>query len=207
MSYHSQLGQDSFVDEFFKGKHNGVFIDIGAHDGVSCSNTLFLEKERAWTGVCIEPGLEEFKKLKESRSAVCMDCAISNKNGDDEFVYIEGYANMLSGLKSGHNTQHTERINREVAQYGGKINNIKVYTRTLQSILEENNISEVDYCSIDTEGSEFDIIKSIDFSKVNIKLFSIENNYGSTDIQQYLEQQGYCLYTKLQWDDIFVKIK
>jgi hypothetical protein len=76
----------------------------------------------------------------------------------------------------------------------------------LQTILDEHNISDIDYCSIDTEGSEFNIIKSIDFDKTNIKIFSIENNYGTDDIKNYLETKGYILYTKIQWDDIFIKV-
>ena len=63
----------------------------------------------------------------------------------------------------------------------------------------------VDFCSIDTEGSEFNIIQSIDFDKTNIKVFIIENNYKETNIQEYLETKGYSLYKKLEWDDIFIK--
>ena len=68
--YYSQIGQDKFVNEFFKGKLNGVFVDIGAHDGESGSNSLFLEKHRNWSGICIEPGPAEYKKLEESRTSI-----------------------------------------------------------------------------------------------------------------------------------------
>jgi hypothetical protein len=75
----------------------------------------------------------------------------------------------------------------------------------LQTILDDNNVTEIDYCSIDTEGSEFNIVQSIDYDKVNIKIFSIENNYGENDIENYLKTKGYILYKKIEWDDIYIK--
>jgi FkbM family methyltransferase len=206
MKYYSQLGQDKFIDEYLNEKQNGFFIEIGAHDGMSCSNTLFFEEFRNWTGICIEPGPEEFKKLNENRKSINLNCCISDYDGESEYTYIEGYSMMLSGLSESYNESHQNRINNEVNHYGGNINRIKMLVHKLQTILEKNNITEVDYCSIDTEGSEFNIIKSIDYDKSNIKIFSIENNYGDTEIKDFLESKGYTLYKKIQWDDIFIKL-
>jgi FkbM family methyltransferase len=205
MKYYSQLMQDKFVDEYLKQKENGFFIEIGAHDGVSCSNTLFFEEFRNWDGICIEPGTEEFKKLNENRKSKNINACVSDYDGESEFTYIEGYSMMLSGLSETYNQSHQNRINNEVNHYGGTINKLIMPVFKLQTILDNLNIKDVDYCSIDTEGSEFNIIKSIDFDKANIKIFSIENNYGDTQIQNYLESKGYILYKKIQWDDIFIK--
>jgi FkbM family methyltransferase len=207
MEYYSQLMQDKFVDEYLDKKENGFYIEIGAHDGISCSNTLFFEKFRNWNGICIEPGPEEFKKLDTNRKSTNLNVCISNYDGESEFTYIEGYSMMLSGLSESYEESHKSRINNEVSYYGGKVNKLKMPVFKLQTVLDKLSIRDVDYCSIDTEGSEFNIIKSIDFDKTNIKIFSIENNYGDTQIQHYLEQKGYILYKKLDWDDIFIKIK
>jgi FkbM family methyltransferase len=206
MTYHSQLGQDKFVDEYLQFKENGTFIEIGAHDGRSCSNTLFFEEKRNWKGICIEPGPEEFKKLIENRKSININACVSDYDGQSEFTYIEGYSMMLSGLSENYNYTHQNRIEHEVNSNGGEISKIEMPVFKLQTILDEHNISDIDYCSIDTEGSEFNIIKSIDFDKTNIKIFSIENNYGTDDIKNYLETKGYILYTKIQWDDIFIKV-
>ena len=203
--YYSQLGQDKFIDEFFEKKQEGTFIDIGAHDGKSASNTFFLEEQRNWRGICIEPGINEFKLLNSNRRSINLNVCISNYDGESDFTYIEGYANMLSGLDESYNQQHKMRIQNEVNQYGGRINKIKIPVYKLQTIIDKYNMYDVDYCSIDTEGSEFNIIKSIDFTKTRIKLFTIENNYGNEDIKDYLETKGYFLYRKLQCDDIFLK--
>ena len=206
MEYYSQLGQDKFVDEYLQLKENGVFIEIGAHDGRCCSNTLFFEESRNWKGICIEPGPLEFQKLTENRKSININACVSDYDGESEFTYIEGYSMMLSGLSESYNSSHESRITNEVNHYGGNINRMKMPVYKLQTILEKHNILDIDYCSIDTEGSEFNIIKSIDFDKVNIKIFSIENNYNDTQIKDYLETKGYILYKKIQWDDIFIKI-
>lgn len=113
---------------------------------------------------------------------------------------------MLSGLTENYEFSHQSRINNEINQFGGKINKIKMPVFKLQTILDQHNITEIDYCSVDTEGSEFNILNSIDFDRTRIKLFSIENNYGDDKIKKFLEKKGYVLHVKLQWDDIFIKI-
>jgi len=203
--YNSQIGQDKFIDEYFDKKEGLTFLDIGAHDGVSISNTFFLEKERKWKGICVEAQPSEFQKLKSNRNCTCVNVAVSDYNGETDFIFVEGYANMLSGISDDYNLSHMQRIRNEVSTYGGAINTIKVPVRTLQSILDEHNTHEIDFCSIDTEGSEFNIIKSIDFDKTEIKVFIIENNYGEKNIEEFLVEKGYYLYKKIEWDDVFVK--
>ena len=75
----SQLGQDILVDEYFGGKRGGVFVDIGAYDGVTFSNTLMLERERGWTGVCIEPLPDVFAELRQNRGCVCVQACIGDR--------------------------------------------------------------------------------------------------------------------------------
>ena len=54
--FHSQYGQDEYLEKtIFKGYKNGIFVDVGAHDGVSINNTLYFEKNHNWTGINIEP--------------------------------------------------------------------------------------------------------------------------------------------------------
>jgi FkbM family methyltransferase len=195
--YNSQIGQDKFIDEFFEKKEGLTFLDIGAHDGVSISNTFFLEKERKWKGICVEAQPSEFQKLKSNRDCTCVNVAVSDYNGETDFIYVEGYANMLSGISDDYNLSHMQRIKNEVSTYGGAINTIKVPVRTLQSILDEHNTHKIDFCSIDTEGSEFNIIKSIDFDKTEIKVFIIENNYGEKTIEEFLVEKVYYLYKKI----------
>mgnify|MGYP003665088793 FL=1 len=70
--------------------------------------------------------------------------------------------------------------------------------------MEENSIRSVDYLKIDTEGSELDILKSLDFSKVDIKCIDVENNY-STNFKEFFEGKGYKLLVKNFIDEVYVK--
>jgi len=205
--YISQLGQDKFVDEYFNKQEGLTFVEVGSHDGMSLSNTYFLEKERKWKGICVEPQKTEFDKLCNNRNCICENVAISDFEGESEFIYIEGYANMLSGLLSEYNDTHKQRIEREVNQFGGSINTVNVPVKKLQTILDKYNINKIDFCSIDTEGSELKVVTSIDFEKTHIEVLIIENNYNDTEIKKFLETKGYTLFNKLQWDDIFIKTK
>lgn len=207
MNYISQLGQDRFVDEYFNKKECGFFVDIGASDGVEISNTFFLEKKRNWSGICVEPIKEKFDLLQKNRNSINLNICISNFEGETEFTQIDGYANMLSGISDKYHKTHIERIQGEVNHYGGKINKININVKPLQKIFDEYNITKVDFCSIDTEGSELDIIKSIDFEKTEIEVFIIENNYKENEIEKFLNEKGYSLFKKLEWDDVFVKNK
>jgi FkbM family methyltransferase len=205
LEYFSQLGQDRFIDEYYNKKENGIFLDIGAHDGKTLSNTYFLEKMRNWKGICVEAQPVLFEDLNKNRNSINLNCAISNHNGEIEFTFVDGYANMLSGISDDYNDTHRNRILSEVERHGGCINKIIVKSRKLQDVLDEYGIYDIDFCSIDTEGSEFRIVQSIDFTKTNIKVFIIENNYQDTTIKNFLEENGYYLHSKIQWDDVFVK--
>ncbi|MDQ0246218.1 FkbM family methyltransferase [Bacillus fengqiuensis] len=206
MQYYSQYAQDKYLNEqIFNGKKRGFFVDIGAHDGVSISNTYFFEKFMDWDGICIEPLPHIFKQLRKNRKCLCLDYAISTKVGYEEFLSLEGYTEMLSGLVDNYDKKHLNRIDNELQFYGGNKRIIKVKTSTLQSILDANRIHHIDFCSIDTEGSELKVVQSIDFNKVNIECLVIENNYNDNRVSEYLKTKNYILKEKLIGDEIFIK--
>lgn len=181
------------------------FLDIGAHDGVTYSNSYFFEKERNWTGICIEPIEKVFKSLVQNRNCIKVNCAISEKEGEEIFLKAEGYAEMLSGLKKNYNKNHIERLQKVIKSKGGKVEEVKVKTRNINNILIENNIKEIDFCSIDTEGSELMILETISFEKFIIKSLSVENNYKENSIGNFLKTKGYIMLAKRSADEIYIK--
>jgi FkbM family methyltransferase len=205
LKYYSQLGQDKFIDDFFNQKENGFFIDIGAHDGMDISNTYFLEKIRNWKGICIEPQPDQFEILNKNRTSINLNCGIYNILGEMEFTHVTGYGSALSGISDDHNNNHKWRIDNGIEKNGGNYNKFLLQVRPLQDVLDEYQIYDIDFCSIDTEGSELKIVESIDYTKTNIKVFIIENNYGEEYVQKFLKEKGYELHCKLQWDDVFIK--
>ena len=83
---------------------------------------------------------------------------------------------------------------------------IDVTTVKLSKILKDENITHIDFLSIDTEGSELDILKTIDFSKVYIYLIIIEDNYGDPNIITFFEERGYKFIEHIAQDKIFQKL-
>jgi FkbM family methyltransferase len=201
--YYSQMGQDQFIYErFFKQKRNGIFVDIGAHDGESFSNTKFLEKYLGWSGICVEPIPEIYERLKSNRSCTCIQGCITEKSGPVAFARVHGYSEMLSGVVSNYHPSHINRINAEINTHGGKIEAITVKGYNLTQLLLDHNIRHVDYLSLDIEGGELAILKSIDFKQIEIDVIDVENNYQE-DFNQFLSPLGYEKVAEIGCDEIF----
>jgi FkbM family methyltransferase len=204
--FYSQVGQDKYIYEtFFKGKRKGFFLDIGAHDGLDKSNSFFFEKFLDWNGICVEPIPEVFERLNKNRKSININAGLSDKNGSSVFWKIEGYSEMLSGLEENYNEQHKQRIKREIEQHGGVLTEIQVDILDINTLLKNNNIDHVDYCTIDVEGSEEKILSVLDSKQFDITVFTIENNYQDKSLRDLMKQKGYKLHSKIDFDDVFVK--
>lgn len=204
--FYSQYEQDKYLEEnIFKSYKNGFFVDVGAHDGISINNTLFFEKNNNWTGINIEPIKTVFDKLIINRpNNVNLNYAICNNEGQSDFLCNTGYTEMISGLKQTFDNRHLHRLQKENKMKGSSTKIIKVYTKKLETIFNENNISHINYLSIDVEGAEFEVIKSINFDKVFIDVIGFENNYNDVSIPiiEYLQCKNYRVIHKNK--DIFM---
>jgi len=204
--FYSQSGQDEYLEKnIFKGYKNGVFVDVGAHDGVSINNTLYFEKNHNWTGINIEPIENIYNKLIINRpNCININCAVSSINGEEEFLCNTGHTEMISGLKRTFDNRHFERLQRENNEHKSTTNLINIKTKRLENILDQNNITHINYLSIDVEGAEFDVIKSINFDNVFIDVIDFENNFddSSSPIIDYLNEKNYILLYKST--DIFM---
>jgi len=196
--FYSQDGQDQYLENnVFKGYKNGFYVDVGAHNGISINNTLYFEKNNNWTGINIEPIKTVFDDLQINRpNNINLNCAVSNNNGETEFICNTGYTEMISGIKDTFDTRHLQRLDRENRAMGSTTEIINVKTKKLETIFNEHNISHVNYLSIDVEGAEFEVIKSINFDKVFIDVIAFENNYSDVSIPiiKYLEENNYVVF-------------
>lgn len=208
IEFYSQYGQDKYLDEeIFKKKKNGIFLEIGAHDGITYSNTYFFEKYRKWKGICIEPNPDVYKLLSKNRKVKNINACISNFEGVVNYVKVTGYSEMLSGIKEFYEDAHWQRLENELVKYGGSKEIIQVQSYKLTTILKKSHFLHrpIDYCSIDVEGSELDILKSIDFDQVQIRILSVENNFKTDTVRNFLASKGYKLIKEHGADDFFEK--
>jgi FkbM family methyltransferase len=188
--------QDLFVGEFFGWKKGGYFVDVGAYNGVHLSNTCQLEKVLGWTGICVEPLEHAFRGLRGSRSCICVQAAAYSTNGV-EMTFCS--SDVLSGIES-HIDRHKEVLAAP---------RVKVKTRTLANLFIEHRApAEIDYLSIDTEGSEIEVLKGIDWERHTFGFISIEHNFiepRRAEMRAFLEVRGYEFHRENHWDDDYVR--
>ena len=180
----SELGQDFFELENFHYCNNGFFVDIGASDGFTASNTFVLEKFYNWHGICVDPNPVFVQSLYNARNSVVSNLCVYNETGkilpfkfyDNENGFF-GW-NLRSGLKN-----HIGEIDQEVNKSFKELN---VLTITLNDLLLLYNAPrEINYISLDTEGSEYEILKVFNFEKYNVNCFTVE--YSDKKEQYNLE--------------------
>jgi hypothetical protein len=184
--FYSQYKQDEYLETtIFKGYKDGFYVDVGSYDGVCLNNTLYFERNNNWRGINIEPIKSVFDKLVENRTAdknTNINCAVCNCDGEADFYLNDGYTEMLSGIIENYDARHLERLKNENIEKSATTQVVKVNTRRLQTIFDEHEVSHIHYLSIDVEGAEFEVIKSIDFDKVFIDVIGFENNYEDVSI-------------------------
>eukprot|EP00929_Paragymnodinium_shiwhaense_P050934 TRINITY_DN25640_c0_g1_i3.p1 TRINITY_DN25640_c0_g1~~TRINITY_DN25640_c0_g1_i3.p1 ORF type:complete len:693 (-),score=145.52 TRINITY_DN25640_c0_g1_i3:59-2137(-) len=243
----SQYGQDRFIYERFfataapdewtgaggasvnipgrnpaaKMHYPGVFVELGAADGMSHSNTLAFERKFGWSGVLIEPSNEMFAQLKQNRPGCkCVHACVSRIAGDYEF--------MDDGLNSGflgprgveglmRSKQAFEGIDPAVVKGFAEVRQGDDTNwrrcQPLGDILKEQlgSVRHIDYMSLDVEGGELDILRSLDFSYWYIDVFSIEMSTIESRVKKadaisaLLADRGYVYVDRLGPDEIYVK--
>lgn len=201
---HSQYGQDVAVYEILNKPSYGVFLDIGANDGVTFSNSLYFE-QKGWTGICVEPHPTIFKQLSENRQCNLLNACIASSDSTVDFLSVEGPGNMLSGIMQYLDQSDLDRIDKEIAQHGGHTQEIQIEALSPETLLKRFNITEIDYLSVDTEGCELSILKVFDFDKTPVKVIGVENGSRSPELFNYLIQQGYQLKKCVGCDEIYVR--
>lgn len=161
--FRGQVGQDLWVLETLGGKRGGFFVEIGATDGVSYSNTYGLEQELGWTGICIEPNPREQAQLRKNRKCTLVQALCSSEAGRTLTFQIDG---TLSGVRE--TAGGMMRENNEV---------LSMTTTTLAQVLTDNRAPHlIDYLSLDVEGHELEVLSGLWPSPFKFRCITIEHN-------------------------------
>jgi FkbM family methyltransferase len=196
----SQLGQDLEVLNFYDNKEGGFFIEVGASDGIELSNTYLLETKYKWKGICCEPIPSKFEKLVKNRpNSICYREAVYNDSGLTLIFDIANNSDFLSGI--------SEHIDGHKSEVDSNKTIIEVQSISLLDVLDKSNApSFIEYMSLDTEGSEFEILKNFDFDKYTFGLIDVEHNFiepRRTNIKNLLLSKGYLYKGENKWDDMY----
>ncbi len=197
----SQIDQDLFVLYSLGWKRGGYFVEFGATNGVDLSNTYLLEKDFGWTGILAEPAKVWHTDLVRNRSAtVDFDCVWKESGQTLPFAVVESAEFSTLGVFS---EADAHKKTRKSANWQ------PVKTVSLNDLLERHGAPAViDYLSIDTEGSELEILNAFDFGRHTFSVITCEHNYSNQrkNIYDLLVSNNYVrVFDGLsRWDDWYV---
>ncbi len=199
----SQIFQDLFVLYMTNEKRNGFFVEFGATNGVELSNTHLLEMEYGWTGILAEPAKCWRKNLEINRSCK-IDLRCVWKKSGDLVTFHETTNAELSYIGGSLGKDNLDPHRTNMSQY-------QAATVSLNDLLAEHDApTDIDYLSIDTEGSEYEILKAFNFEKYSIKIITVEHNFTANRslIYSLLSDRGYIrVFDKISlFDDWYILI-
>jgi FkbM family methyltransferase len=197
----SQLGQDLFALISSGTKKKGFFVEFGAADGVALSNSYLLEKEFGWSGVLCEPSRSWHEDLIRNRSCIVDSRCVYSATGE-QISFSENYSGELSGITEFTGDNHHGILDRTTTSY-------QVETISLLDLLKNHDAPKhIEFLSVDTEGSEFEILNAFDFTQYSFGAICDEHNYlqNRHKVKNLLETNGYRqVYPELSdFDDWFV---
>ena len=177
----SQLRQDLFALARLDFKKNGFFVEFGATNGVDLNNTWLMETAFGWSGILAEPARNWQAELTANRA-----CAIEKR-----CVWrASGETLQFTEAPRGENSAISTFVSKSRKLRGTSYD---VTTISLNDLLAEHGAPEViDYLSVDTEGSEFDILNALDFDRWSFRILTVEHNFAPQreDIHALLTSQG-----------------
>jgi FkbM family methyltransferase len=183
----AQLFQDLWVLFELDHKRGGFFVEFGAADGIYLSNTYLLEKAYGWTGILAEPVPVWHDALRQNRKAYVIPKCVARASGQLVKIRVpKSSPEYSSTLGDINQLVHKGQFRA--------FDSLEVETISLNDLLEEGKApSEIDYVSIDVEGSEVEVIESFDFSRWCVRLFTIEHNTPerAAVIERILGAHGY----------------
>lgn len=158
---------------------NGTYLEAGAYDGITQSNTKYLD-DIGWSGVLIEPSKNTFDRLIINRpSNHCINCCLVSSDYKKETISGDFNGKTMSSVNGA-------RLNSNFS--------CEVRALTLDTVLSQCNIQNIDFMSLDTEGYELEVLKGLDFSKISPKYILIEiYNHMYNDIVEYLSTYNYSM--------------
>ncbi len=209
--YYSFSGVDVIIENIFRHKNNGVYIDVGCQHPIKNNNTYLLFK-KGWNGLNIDLDKDNIDLFNVARpNDQNINVAISNKIGETDLYFY-------------HKKSPINTIDKKTSDYQkAPISEIKkIKTDTLTNIIKNSKYknSKIDLLSVDVEGHEREVLEGFDFSifrpdvivieyldlsakKIEVKNLNIDNLF-KTDLYKFLTSKNYILANYIYSDLIFI---
>lgn len=174
----AQILQDLWVLFETDLQPGGHFVEFGAHDGSSDSNTLLLEERFGWTGVLAEPNPDMADALRTSRTATVDGRCVWDVSGDEVELLLTGDSKLSAVASHASRDLHSDTRRRTT------VRTVSVPTVSLDDLLDEHQVPEgFEFLSVDTEGTELRILEAFDFARYRPRLVAVEHNRRQPDEQ------------------------
>jgi FkbM family methyltransferase len=197
--YFGQLGEDYLLWHFFDFKKSGFFLDIGAYDGVTISNSKSFE-DQGWTGICVEPHPDYFVACQQMRRRTVHAACVS---GPEQTI---GLRIDCSGLFSGTKPDetHATRIYSRVGAGHPEYRMVTVPAVRAANLLLPTD-PPIDFASIDVEGTEIDVLEGLDLARNRPRVLLMEANTEPerTKLDAYLSKFDYQRARSLEWNHLY----
>lgn len=197
-----QLFQDLWALYELDGKRDGFFVEFGVTNGITMSNSHLLEKHYGWRGIVAEPNPEYHERLAKERDCTIDHRCVYSRTGET-MTFLCTEKAMFSRLEAINPEDHNEDTMRAESRP------VPVETVSLGDLLDQHGApDEIDYMSVDTEGSEYEILSAFDFDRRLVRLLTVEHNFTPmrAQIHDLLTAKGYVRrfpeYTR--FDDWYV---
>jgi FkbM family methyltransferase len=197
-----QLGQDLFALWTSGFARNGYFVEVGAADGVMLSNTLLLERSFGWNGIVVEAARGWHTALCANRTCTVDTRCVWSSSGES-LSFIEPTDPFYGTVEAYSEADGHAGLRRDAVSYA-------VATVSLNDLLDEHAApTQIDYVSIDTEGTEPEILEVFAFDRYDVKVMTIEHGYESKRrdlVRRLMARHGFTrVFPEIsQWDDWFV---
>jgi len=194
--YYSQQEEDKILFERYLNYRNGFFIELGAMNGVTFSNTLFFEIELGWNGILIEPTSQYNELVINRPKCYNFNYAISEIDGEVDF--LGNYA--LGGVLSTMNDEH--RIGWGL----DKESSYTVKSTPISKLIKDIQVTKVDLFSIDVEGGEYEVLNTFDWSiPVYIILIEISHNEVKNEMcRNLMSKNGFVFDMKIGVNEVWI---
>lgn len=201
--YQAQHGEDRWLEQYFRGRPPGVFVEVGAHDGVFLSNTYLLET-LGWRGILVEPDPEKSQLCRQNRpTAQVFECACLGPSNAAEVTFHRVLeTNVLSTATM--TDFHAQRLR----EWGMSTAQTKVRARTLDSVLEESGAKSIDVLTIDVEEGELEVLRGFDLLRWHPSVVMVESNgrWRNNEVREYFTARGYAFLKAIAINDIYVPV-
>lgn len=168
-TYYSQNGEDCLLHALFADQTDGFFVEVGCIDGRRFSNTLAFE-ERGWHGICIEAHGDYIELLRANRpGSTVIHCAVGASDRDE----VPFYANNRGSLSTLDSTKE-EEFRRRYSRFFNGFNVQRVAMRRLDTLFRQCGVTRLDLLSIDTEGTEAEVLRGLDLPRWRPRVLVIE---------------------------------